>query len=61
MAGDGESMGQERGTPVAYRQLSSQFGVLEKAAEDENNGEAALHLTKAKMAFIAALTSKPTW
>ena len=53
--------GTERGVgePPAYAELSSYFGVLEKAAEDSRNGDAAFHLQRAKIAMIAAHASKP--
>ena len=56
-----EVEGTERGVgaPPAYAELSSHFGVLEKAAEDSGNGDGAFHLQWAKLAMIAAHASKP--
>ena len=42
----------------AYDELSSHFGVLEAAAEESGNRDAAFYLTKAKMAMIAAHSAK---
>ena len=47
------------GTPPAYAELSSHFGVLEKAVEESGNGDAAFYLQRAKMAMIAAHAPKP--
>ncbi|CAB1116616.1 unnamed protein product [Ectocarpus sp. CCAP 1310/34] len=47
-----EDTGRVRRAPPAYGELSSYFGVLEAAAEESGNGEAALYLAKAKMAMI---------
>ena len=54
-----EHTGRARRAPPAYGELSSHFGVLEAAAEESGNGDAAFHLTKAKMAMIAAHSAKP--
>ena len=48
-----ENTGRERRAPPAYDELPSHFGVLEAAAEESGNGDAAFYLTKAKMAMIA--------
>lgn len=58
---EGESTGRGRGgrAPPAYGELSSHFGILEKAAAESGNGEAALFLAKARMAMIAAHAAKP--
>ena len=53
-----ESTGRGRGAPPAYAELSSHFGVLERVAEERGNGDAAFHLSKAKMAMIAARAAK---
>ena len=55
---DDEKTGRERRAPPAYDELSSHFGVLEAAAEESGNGDAAFYLTKAKMAMIAAHSAK---
>lgn len=49
-----DNTGSMRRAPPAYGDLSSYFAVLEAAAEQSGNGEAALHLGRAKMAMIAA-------
>ena len=46
------------GAPPAYATLSAHFDLLERAADESGNGDAAFHLQKAKMAMIAAHTSK---
>ena len=56
--GGDENTGRERRAPPAYDELSSHFGVLEAAAEESGNGDAAFYLTKAKMAMIAAHSAK---
>lgn len=48
-----------RMAPPPYAAVSSHFGALETAAEESGNHDAAFHLQKAKMAMIAAHTSKP--
>ena len=53
-----ENTGRERRAPPAYDELSPHFGVLEAAAEESGNGDAAFYLTKAKMAMIAAHSAK---
>ena len=53
-----ENTGLARRAPPAYGELSSHFGVLEEAAEESGNGDAALYLAKAKMAMIAAHSTK---
>ena len=57
---DDESTGRGRGSPPAYAGLSSHFSVLERAAEESANGEAAFYLLKARMAMIAAPAAKRT-
>ncbi|CAB1108555.1 unnamed protein product [Ectocarpus sp. CCAP 1310/34] len=56
--GGGENTGRERRAPPAYSELSPHFGVLESAADESGNGDAAFHLQKAKMAMIAAHAAK---
>ena len=56
-AGD-ESTGRGRGAPPTYAELSSHFGVLERAAEESGNGDAAFYLSKVRMAMIAAHAAK---
>ena len=53
-----ENTGLTRRSPPAYGELSSHFGVLEAAAEESGNGNAALYLAKAKTAMIAAHSAK---
>ena len=53
-----DNTGLARRVPPAYGELSSHFGVLEAAAEESGNGDAALYLAKAKMAMIAAHSAK---
>ena len=53
-----ESTGRGRGTPPAYAELSSHFGVLERAAGESGNGDATFYLSKAGMAIIAAHAAK---
>ena len=55
-----ESTGRGRGAPPAYTELPSHFGVLESAAEESGNGDAAFYLLKAKMTMIAAHAAKRT-
>ena len=47
------------GAPPAFAELSSHFGVLEKAVEGSGNGDAAFYLQRAKMAMIAGHVCKP--
>ena len=56
--GGDQNTGRERRAPPAYDELSPHFGVLEAAAEESDNGDAAFYLTKAKMAMIAAHSAK---
>ncbi|CAB1105377.1 unnamed protein product [Ectocarpus sp. CCAP 1310/34] len=56
--GGGENTGRERRAPPAYSELSPHFGVLESAADESGNGDAAFHLQKAKMVMIAAHAAK---
>ena len=44
--------------PPLYAENSSSFGLLERAAEEGGNDNAAFHLQKARMAFIEAHASK---
>ena len=53
-----ENTGCERRAPPAYDELSSHFGVLEAAAEESGNGDAAPYPAKAEMAMIAAHSAK---
>ena len=57
---DDESTGRGRGAPPSYGELSSHFGILERAAQDSGNADAALYLSKARMAMIAAYANKRT-
>ena len=45
--------------PPPYAEISSSFGLLERAAEESSNNNAAFRLQKARMAFIEARASKP--
>ena len=45
--------------PPPYAKISSSFGLLETAAEEGGNDNAAFHLQKPRMAFIEAHVSKP--
>ena len=56
--GGDQNTGRERRAPPGYDELSPHFGVLEAAAEESDNGDAAFYLTKAKMAMIAAHSAK---
>ena len=56
--GGGENTGRERRAPPAYSELSPHFGILESAADESGNGDAAFHLRKAKMSMIAAHAAK---
>eukprot|EP00903_Cladosiphon_okamuranus_P014014 g13032.t1 len=49
-----ENTGGGRRDPPPYGELSPHFNVLKAAAEESGNRDAAFHLTKAKMAMIAA-------
>ena len=51
---DDESTGRGRGAPPSYGELSSHFGILERAAQDSGSADAAFYLSKARMALIAA-------
>ena len=57
---DDESPEPGRGAPPAYAELSPHFGVLEKAAEECGNKDAALYMSKARMSMIAAHSAKRT-
>ena len=57
---DDESTGRGRGAPPSYGELSSHFGILERAAQDSGNADAALYLSKARMAMIAAYANNRT-
>ena len=50
--------GPERRAPPDCTELSPHFSVLEAAADDSGNADAAFFLTKAKMAMIAAHFAK---
>jgi len=56
--GGGSKKNVRTGHNPAYGELSSHFGVLEAAAEESGNGDAALYLAKAKMAMIAAHSTR---
>ena len=56
--GGDENTGRERRAPPAYDALSSHFGVLEAAAKESGNGDAAFYQKRAKMAMIAAHSAK---
>ena len=45
--------------PPPYAEISSSFGLLERAAEEGANENAAFHLQKPRMVFIEAHASKP--
>ena len=51
--------GCEGTVPPPYAEISSSFGLLEKAVEEGGDNNAAFHLQKARMAFIEAHASKP--
>ena len=53
-----DNTGAERRAPPAYAELSPHFSVLEAAADESGNGDAAFFLTKAKMVMIAAHSAK---
>ena len=53
-----ENTGLARRAPPAYGEPSSHFGVPEAGAEEIGNGDAALHLWKAKMAMVAAHSAR---
>ena len=57
---DDESTEPGRGAPPAYAELSPHFGVLERAAEECGNTDAAFYLSKARMSMIAAHSAKRT-
>ena len=57
---DDESTEPGRGAPFAYAELSPHFGVLERAAEECGNKDAAFYLSKARMSMIAAHSAKRT-
>ena len=56
--GGDENAGREHRAPQAYDELSSHFGVLEAAAEESGNEDAAFYLSSAKMSMIAAHSAK---
>ena len=47
--------------PPSYAEKFPSFGLLERAAEEGGNDNAAFHLQEARMAFIEAHASKPVW
>ena len=57
--GDNERTGCGSTVPPPYAEISSSFGLLERAAYGGGNDNAAFHLQKARMAFIEAHASKP--
>lgn len=56
---DDESTDRGVGAPPAYAELSPHIRVLEKAAGDSGNGDAAFDVQQAKMAMIVAHASTP--
>ena len=59
--GDNERTGCGGTVPPPYAEISSSFGLLERAAEEGGNDNAAFHLQKARMAFMEARASRPLW
>ena len=57
--GDNERTGCGSTVPPPYADISSSFGLLDRAAEEGGNGNAAFHLPKARMAFIEGRAFKP--
>ena len=57
--GDNERTGCGGTVPPPYAGNSPSFGLLERAAEEGGNDNAAFHLQKARMAFIDARASMP--
>ena len=57
--GDNERTGCGGTVPPPYAEISSSFGLLERAAEEGGNDNAAFPLQKPRMAFIEAHASKP--
>ncbi|CAB1099057.1 unnamed protein product [Ectocarpus sp. CCAP 1310/34] len=55
---DDDNSGPERRAPPDYTELSPHFSVLEAAADESGNADAAFFLTKAKMAMIAAHSAR---
>ena len=58
-AGGNERTGCGGTVPPPYAEISSSFGLLERAAEEGANENAAVHLQKPRMVFIEAHASKP--
>ena len=56
--GDDERTGCGGTVPPPYAEISSSFGLPERAAEENGNDNAAFHLQRARMAFIEARASK---
>ena len=57
--GDNDRTGCGGIVPPPYAEISSSFGLLERAAEEGGNDNAAFPLQKPRMAFIEAHASKP--
>ena len=57
--GDNERTGCGGTMPPPYAEIFSSFGLVERAADEGDNDNAAFHLQKATMAFIEAHASKP--
>ena len=57
--GDNERPGCGGTVLPPYAEMSSSFGLLERATEEGGNDNAASHLQNARMAFIEARASKP--
>ena len=56
----GNEMTRCEGTrPAPYPEFFSSFGLVERTGEEGGNGNAALHLQKARMAFPEAHACKP--
>ena len=55
-----ESTGCGRGAPLAYFDLLSHFGVLERGATEESGDGDAFYLPKVRMAMIAEYAAKRT-
>ena len=53
-----DNTGRERRAPPAYDEVSSHVSVLEAAAEESGDRDAAFYLTRAKKAMIVAHSAK---
>ena len=58
---DDEKTGPGGNVQPMNAEISSSFGVLERAAEEGGNDNATFYLQKARMAFVKAHASKPVW